>query len=177
MSAIFALYKISPADYLGSSFELKTEEAIYADVRRRLNLPEGTDVEAYLRTGMPSLERKEWSDDAPHVFLDVSKCKSMFKGHRGWRRIQERLDTLPYKRYKEHKYLGLDMVEYSQGWFLKKRFFRKETTFVYCTTKKQMEDFFKQYMDYSGEHYWGAKYTVDKFLASWQDGMVFECCW
>ena len=75
-----------------------------------------------------------------------------------------------------HKYIPVDVVQYAQGWFLKKKFFNKEITHSFCITKKQMENFFKQYIDFNSYDDRG-KEAVDRFLNTWEDGMIFECAW
>lgn len=176
MSVTFSLYKVSEAEYLGSVFEAKTTEERDNEIRRRLNLPADSDIEATLQNAC-ELVKAEWSDGAYHRMLDIADKHWMWKGERGWRRMDKRLKTLPTQVYKGHKYVALDKVEYSQGWFLKKRFFKKRITTVYCVTKKQMMDFFKQYLDYSGDDCLVAKDVMERFERAWKDGMLFECSW
>ena len=110
--------------------------------------------------------------------IDVTHLRACFKYARGWRRLAKRLKNLNTKTFKNsrytQKYIPVDEVQYAQGWFFKKKFFNKEITYVLCTTKKQMENFFKQYIDYNS-HDTRAKEAVERFINAWEDGMLFEC--
>lgn len=67
-------------------------------------------------------------------------------------------------------------IAYRQGWFLKNRFFKKPYTTVVCTTRSEMESFFKKYIDYKNKDTRG-KECVDLFRSKWEDGMIFICSW
>ena len=70
--------------------------------------------------------------------------------------------------------LALDTVEYAQGWFFKKKFFNKEVTTVFCTTKKELQNFITQYVQCKNNE---EREIINRFLNSWEDGMLFECSW
>ena len=128
-----------------------------------------------------SQERKKWSDEKDHTFFDWTHITRCYSKCRGWRRLRDRMSMMKFKTFEypgigSVNYLCLDEVQYAQGWFFKKPFFNKEITLVFCTTKSQMENFFKQYIDYRSHDTRGAE-AVQIFLDSWEDGMIFECAW
>lgn len=126
-------------------------------------------------------ERKKWSDGQEHEYLDWTHIVRCYSKYRGWRRIRNRMSmiqfkTFNYPRIGTTEYLCVDEVQYAQGWFFKKSFFSKEITLVFCTTKTQMENFFRRYIDYNSHDARGAE-VVERFLNAWEDGMLFECAW
>lgn len=117
-----------------------------------------------------------WSDGGVHYYINVTERKSYLKNYRGGRRYLKRLFRIKSKTF-EHKYypfqyIPVDIVQYRQGWFLKNRFFKKKFWTIYCTTRKELESFFNKYINFREE--WGEE-TVNTFLNSWEDGMIFEC--
>lgn len=130
----------------------------------------------YLGDNPEKIRGGTFSDGKEHSILDKANIKQMFKGKRGLSRLLSRLDTFKLKTYDTksgwtHTYLVLDEEVYRQGFILKNRFYRKEITYVVCTTKKQLEDLFNQYMKRSG------KEIAEVFLSHWEPGMLFTCCW
>ena len=126
-------------------------------------------------------ESNKWSDGKEHYYFDWTHIVRCYSKCRGWKRLSNRMSELKFKNFDypgigTTKYLCLDEVQYAQGWFFKKPFFNKEITLVFCTTKHQMECFFKQYIDYQSHDDRGAE-AVERFLNAWEDGMIFECAW
>lgn len=121
-----------------------------------------------------------WSDGTQHNVIDITAMNSCYKGRREFGRMYKRLVSLPYKRIqlKEYmwRYIPVEEVWYAQGWFFKHKFFNRKCWHHICTTKKEMENFFKRYINYKDKRYPVANIVQD-FLDKWEDGMIFECCW
>ena len=75
------------------------------------------------------------------------------------------------------KLIPVNYIAYRQGWFLKKRFFKKPYAYIVCTTKSEMENFFKKYINYKDKNDTRGKECVDTFRSKWKDGMIFICRW
>lgn len=201
MSVTMSLYKVNPKvsykgyhlDFLRDSdfvmgedgkypYEIKERE-LGAPLTDRGSVPTISDGEE-LYNAYEKWEAEQvanaWTDGKTHDKIDMTYLTACFGKGRGWRRIKNRLNTLPIQTFNNGRYslryIPVDEVEYAQGWFFKKRFFKKEITFVICVTKQQMENFFKQYIDFNNEDTRGRE-AVDRFLNAWEDGMVFECSW
>lgn len=117
-----------------------------------------------------------WSDNCQHDFLDLTYHKALFNGNKGWKRLQKRLEKFNIKRFDDKrgyisKYLTVNPVKYAQGWFFKKRYFKKKNWVFFGTTKKEMDDFFKRYVKVTEE----SEKIMEDFLNAWKDGMIFEC--
>lgn len=161
MSVTFSLYRIrDDVDYINSPYS-------NGDVRT----PENTE-EYY---------KGKYTDNNKHDMIDISYVKSMcYKGKklaRGAKRAIKPIKNLKYKLCKTtrgyaYKYVTVDEVLYRQGWFLKKKFFNRELTFVFCNSKKQMQRFFNEYIDRSTER---GKECEKAFMDAFQPGMIFEC--
>ena len=122
------------------------------------------------------MKEKSFSDGKNHELVELDAKKAYLRQFRGGTRMLNRLQKfqsrhfeVPYYRF---NYLVLDQVEYRQGWFLKKRFFQKKFWTIYCTTRKELEEFFKRYVNLNDE--WGRE-ARDAFLNAWEDGMLFAC--
>lgn len=131
-----------------------------------------------------------WSDGIKHDMFDLTYYKMIYGKYRGWGRLIKRLNEFKFNYFQKHsyvcKYLTVDTVEYAQGWFFKKSFYKKDITWTVCTTKDQMKHFFDQYIDCNNRTYpiGSAKFhdnrgkeVIDRFLSSWEDGMLFMCSW
>ena len=202
MSVTMHLYKVNPdVDYKGNyltfapagmekmgadglyGFE-RYEKELGAPMREDGHWPKSDeDPELYkkYKEWEEEQESKQWSDNKEHHFFNWTEIGWCNRMHRGWRRMRNRMSNIKFKvfehpRLGKQKYLCVDEVEYAQGWFFKKSFFNKEMTWVICTTKHQMECFFKQYIDYQNTDTRGAE-AVKRFLNAWEDGMIFECAW
>lgn len=198
MSVTMSLYKVNPdvvytgyyfdnvskADFIMGSDGFypieKKEKELGAPMKSDGHWPCASDAEYDdYEKWEESQKASAWSDGVEHEFYDITHRKMCYKGVRGWRRIRNRLEKFNHRQFKKkdtRNYLVLDIVEYAQGWFFKKRFFKKEITYVVCTTKREMENFFRQYVDFNGRDTRGRE-AVNRFMASWEDGMIFECAW
>lgn len=119
---------------------------------------------------------KAWSDGVVHELIELNVYKSYLGHFKGGKRMLNRISKFPSKLFQnEHykfKYLVMDEVEYRQGWFMKKRFFNRKFWTYYCTTRKEVEAFFKRYVNTNDE--WGRE-AHEAFLNAWEDGMLFAC--
>lgn len=185
MSVTFHLYKIrDDVEFLGNladkvKWGIKNDEALTK-----------LETEHGFKGDFTSDELEDWenrmieasfSDGKKHDIFDKNCIKQIFKGTRGLNRLLNRLDGLNFKRLENengyiYNYIVVDEIVYRQGWFLKKKFFNKEITACICTTKKQMENFFKQYIDYNSNDTRG-KEAAEAFLNAWEPGMLFKCVW
>lgn len=120
-----------------------------------------------------------YSDGIKHDLFDLSYIKRIFYKDKAFRRVLKTLRDFKFKKYTNansdvYNYVVVDEVAYRQGWFFKNRFFRKKTTMVVCTTKKQLETFIKKYIDMHDNYGVEAAKT---FLDTFEPGMIFECAW
>lgn len=193
------LYRVSPdVDYVGYYMDYVTnadfvlgEDGFYPleKKEKEMGAPMGADGhwpdsvkenDAYWksRDWAEEQEKKAWSDGIDHDKINITHIKSCFKNYRGLKRLLRVFEGLPVKTFNNgkitQKYIPVDRVAYAQGWFFKNRFFKKKITRVFCTTKEQMENFFNKYIDYNS-HDTRGKETVELFLNTWEDGMIFEC--
>ena len=201
MSVTMSLYKVRPdieykgyyLDFVGKDAFILGSDGLYGleRIEKELGAPmnpdghwpqHGDDDELYFayKEWEERQKNSAWSDSQSHDKIDISHLNACFKHARGWRRLRKRIEGCPIKTFQNkrytQRYIPVDEVEYAQGWFFKKKFFKKEITTVFCTTKKQMENFFNQYIDYNNADDRG-KEAVCRFLNSWKDGMIFECAW
>lgn len=118
-----------------------------------------------------------WSDGNYHPYVNFSNLRLIYKKERFWNRIANKFDGLsanycPDGYCKGNIIIPLDYVQIAQGWFFKKRYFKRKNWYNVCNTKRGMIDFFNRYIDYSMD---GARDTVNRFIDSWEDGMIFIC--
>lgn len=118
-----------------------------------------------------------WSDNVIHDKIDLTFLDGSYKS-RSWSRIRKKLKKFGFKIFKGNtytsKYLPVDEVAYASGWFLKESFFKKESTIAICTTKQEMLNFFKKYVNYKSN--WVHE-NVDFLVDKWEDGCIFMCIW
>lgn len=87
-------------------------------------------------------------------------------------------------------FVPVETVCHFEGWILKPRWFKKKTTYYIATTKSEMISFFKKYLDYhhprtaKWNNWWAddimafdSNQTLQKFIDSWEDGMIFKVHW
>ena len=114
------------------------------------------------------------------IVIPHTNClpRSMKRGANRQRRKLKKFLNLPSKTEYgiTNRIIVVEHIAYRQGWFLKTRFFKKPYTTVVCTTKSEMESFFKKYIDYKNKDTRG-KECVDLFRSKWEDGMIFICSW
>lgn len=185
MSVCMALYKINPnVVYNGYYFDFMKNKDFIPDengnipinkIEKELGIPENPYD---LWDWTEKQETEAWSDKVKHTFFELNYYKSMFEKKRSWKRTRNRLSKYDFKIFdngmEKKKYLALDTVEYAQGWFFKKKFFNKEVTTVFCTTKKELQNFITQYVQCKNNE---EREIINRFLNSWEDGMLFECSW
>lgn len=87
-------------------------------------------------------------------------------------------------------FVPVEIICHFEGYILKPRWFDKKHTYYIATTKSEMISFFKKYLDYHHPHSvkWNDWWTSDidkfnhnqimqKFIDSWEDGMIFKVHW
>lgn len=190
MSVIMALYKVrDDVDYVGSYADHVTKKDFEDDEQGICNLerieaamgapmkdghwPGHSDGEIYdqYNAWRKQREKEVWSDKQEHYFFSWSYYQAINSKERGYRRLRNRIKKLKVKTYKPRgeQYLCLDPVLYSQGWFFKKRFFKKKIFQNISATKEEMLNFLKQYCTDADE--------IERFSSLWEPGMVFVCSW
>lgn len=191
MSVTFHLYKPeNNIKYLGNyldkcSYEQINDKNYLYNLEISLGAPENNNpnYEKLIHTFYEEQDKICWSDYKKHEMFNLTNFKyySMKKNKisRSWKRNRHKLKNLNYQEYTNSRgetihYIPVKEIAYRQGWFLKKRFFKKENTFVIATTKKDMMNFFKQYINYNSKDN-RAKETVDFFNNHWCDGYIFLC--
>jgi len=125
----------------------------------------------------------EWNDGKTHQKLNLTYLKALAKGKKNRlskmiQKIENQKDVYKIQylnsKMSSYKYIAVDEVLYRQGWFLKKKFFKKVNWTHIYTTKEEMLGFFKRYIDFTDPR--GAE-CAKVFLEAWKDGMIFECSW
>lgn len=140
--------------------------------------PTGSKFKNFLAENDKWLEEmyaKSFSDGKHHELFVLEEYTASLKHCREKHRTLKKIISLPWKSfhndYYEFRYIVVDQVVYRQGWFLRKRFFNKKQWAVLCTSKKEIENFFKMYGDKSD----AAEEARNAFLNAFEDGMIFEC--
>lgn len=188
MSVVMNLYRLNTeVRYKGYHLDFVTSKDFEENehgiskvdlIEQELGCPDEKDNMHY-SGWLAEQENSAWTDNKKHYFFSYSLYNSMFKKYRSWRRLNNRIKNLPYMLFDNgrfvQKYLCLDEVEHAQGWFFKNRFFHKELTCVFCTTKDEMIHFFDKYIAYSKSNI--ANKVVNNFIEAWEDGMLFICSW
>lgn len=117
-----------------------------------------------------------WDDGQKHDWIDLTEQKRILLRYNGGKRMLKHLMKYGYKvfhnKHYAFKYLAVDQIEYRQGWFLKQRFFDRDLTLCYCTSKLGLIRFFHRYVNLKDE--WG-KEAYHAFVDKWEDGMLFAC--
>ena len=124
-----------------------------------------------------SIIKMIWSDNENHDYIDFSDLRLIYRKERSWNRIANKFEGLPANYCpngysKGHIIIPVDRIQYAQGWFFKNRYFKRKCWYNVCNTKRGMIDFFNRYIDYSMD---GAREATNKFINSWEDGMIFIC--
>lgn len=190
MSVTMHLWKVNPnVKYRGWYMDYATDKDLIMDetgeyplkrIEKELGAPDSADYTTIFRAWEKEMQQKAWSDGIIHDTLDLTYMKSLFKVNhwRGCNRILKKLRQFPIHQFSNGHYtrnfIVVDEMAYAQGWFFKNNFFKRKMTWNICTTKHEMEEFFKKYIDYLGKDTRGEE-SVQKFLDSWENGMIFEC--
>lgn len=161
MSVTFHLYKVrDDIDYIKSPYENREARTI-------------DNYDTYYE--------HSFSDGDSHGILDISYFKSASRKHhklaRSAKRLIKPIKNLNYKlcstkRGYAYKYVTVDEILYRQGWFLKKKFFEKDMTVVFCNSKEQMQRFFNKYIDRNTAR---GRECEKAFIDAFEPGMIFEC--
>ena len=179
MSVTFHLYKLCDnIHYLGRKYDFATK-----DEKKRFNhLYYLASISKEDDDWVDDFIKERYSDNLNHNYIEVtcfkklSKMGSRYKGYyRLYRKLQNfNMDIISSTYGVTYKFIVVDKVVYRQGWFLKKKFFKKGTTCFIATNKKEMQNFFNKYLDFKDKR--GIE-TYNTFLNKWEDGMIFEVSW
>ena len=120
-----------------------------------------------------------WTDGKDHEYVNYSQFRVCYKKQKFWHRIHDKFVGTWYSHASEginkgEIFIPFDTVEYAQGFFFKNRYFKRKDWLNVCNTKRGMIDFFNRYIDYSMD---GSRETTNRFIDSWEDGMIFICSW
>ena len=162
MSVTMCLYKVIDVKYVGNRLNHIYEEEI-SDL---------SDEEYEKIDSIP-----EWEDGIKHDMIDLTWLKLLCKLNNGKLCTLKHLNKFNQYIFKDnyctYKYIPVDEICYWQGWNLKKRFFNKKITTVFCVTRKQMVLFMRRYLKPSE---WNM--FKEKFINNMVEGeMIFECSW
>lgn len=178
MSVTFYLYKPIDLKCKPSLYEqMKKEE--YEKLIKEIDEKYSEDE---LEVKYNEVFNRKWPDNKEHSVIEFFKTSELNKKcGRQWKRKRRKLEKfkhfyIPTSHGITYQAIAADLIAYRQGWFLKKRFFKKPLTEIICTTKSEMETFFKKYVDYKGEDKRGREF-VETFRSAWKDGMIFVCSW
>lgn len=177
MSICFSLYKVLPnVDFLGSEYDLASKEILEKNNALFKSI-ESTSEE--INNSIDDFYMEKFSDGLKHKYLDLTNWYSgpKSKKNRNKRELRRIYNTFNVKslitaRGWVYKYLTVDEILYRQGWFLKKRFFKKYHTIYMATTKEQMKNWFDKYLDVNRKDKKGIE-CYNAFMNSWEDGCIF----
>lgn len=127
------------------------------------------------------MDKMKWSDNESHYMIDKAWINCMYKKERGTKRLIDRIDKFNLKTFNTgkgwtYRYIAADPVIIRQTQGIKPRFFKKKITLVYCTTRNEVESFFRNYVDTSTK---AGKEIVDTIRKEWKEneGMILEVAW
>lgn len=127
-------------------------------------------------------ERNAWSDSIIHEKIDLNYLEAMFDGWIRKERMMKKLHKFHIQEFLAprtntiYRYIPVEEVLYAQGWFFKKSFFNKDLSWFIGVSYDEMKNFFHMYIDYHDKkRYSNLQETIQKFLSTWEDGMIFEC--
>lgn len=180
MSATFHLYKVvDGVDFLGSRYDVATKkEREERDLMLRQDPENFTDDDFY---------EVKYSDGKEHEYFDLTYYKALskeWKPNTLFKQIKP-LFNFPFTRLHttwgwDYKAIVVDEVLYRQGWFLTKKWFKKNLTLFITTDKEKMIKFLKNNLDFSYRYRGDDKYCpadecLRAFSEAFEDGMIFEC--
>ena len=124
---------------------------------------------------------RSWPNGKIYSCIDFTNNSGLSsKCGRAWKRERNKLEKFNYFYLTTYrgivKTIAADQILYRQGWFLKKRFFKKPLTEIVCTSKSELEYFFKKYIDLKNKDKRGLE-VIEEFRKAWKDGMIFVCSW
>lgn len=176
MSVCFSLYKVLPdVDLLGSKYDFASKELL--EEKNNLLDSKDLDMDEFHKI-MDDFYGMRFSDGLNHEYLDLVNWSFGPKHKKNRSKNKKNVSNsfnvkvLPTSRGFAYKYLTVDRIAYRQGWFLKKRFFKKPYTIYIATTKEQMDNWFKKYLDVKGRDKRGIE-CYRKFMDSWEDDCIF----
>lgn len=130
---------------------------------------------------------RDWtSDDDREEIKTIWLFEACTINHRFMRNINELKKKFPeYVKQTGHGdyYINAKRVEYAQGWFFTKSFFNNKTTIYYAASKDHMIKLLDQFIDkkYNSRNnhgnYGEISDVYNRFVSSFEDGMIFELGW
>ena len=188
MSITFHLYRPNyNVEYIGTIFDnskinlfSNANKKKFWEVYGEAGYSEDMDFEDSLKLD-EKIQAEAWSDGKMHKQLNLNHLRGQLKVankryHGSYRRTIKRLENFPKNKYTTGygvttTYIPVDEVLYNQGWFLKRRFFKRKVWTIICTTKKQVQNFIDKYATKKGAN------ILKEFVDKWEDGMIFQCGW
>ena len=186
MSVVFALLKVvDNVDYVGgyldhlkpSEITIENIDKIEAELGRPGEGISPAEIGNVVEDWVDGLDRKAWADNQKHFFFDWTYYRSLHRNSRGWRRQEEKMSKYNLKNFVvnsiSHDYLTTDLVNEYYGWCLKPKFFKKKMPFTICTSKKEINNFFKRY----GKNDELTAIIQNRVLNEWTDDCLFVVSW
>jgi hypothetical protein len=159
MSATINLYRLSDAEF--------QNQGLYSIPIAQIKEMSDDEFDALWETR----DTDRWKDGECHELIDIAYYLHQYGNTKGWRRVKDRFDTLPVQygvidgNNDVRGYIVADHIACYDGCVLKNKFFKKETTLSICTTKEEVESFFKQYGNPD------CKWTYDDIISKWDEDM------
>lgn len=179
MSVTFHLLKpLLNVTYMGDFFDYMTyKEFLNNELINDIEIANGlNDYENY-EDFYSDQEKKKWSDNQKHEMFTIPNFYRGKKSCRSWKRLAKKFKNLNFKYFQRkcgetYKYIPVTEVLYYQGWFLRKKFFKKECTCYITKNKYEMLTFLRKYLDFKDNY---AVKVYNSFEEYWEDGLIFEC--
>jgi hypothetical protein len=133
---------------------------------------------------------KDWTSEDEDDYREEIKTIWLFEActinHRFMRNFNELKKKFPeYVKQTGHGdyYINAKEIEYAQGWFFTKKFFNNKTIVYYASSKDHMIKLLDQFIDkkYNLKKNHRRVYDIsdiyNRFIDSFEDGMIFELGW
>jgi hypothetical protein len=139
MGATISLYRLSDAKFQNKGlFSIPTKEC-----------DKLTDDEFDKLWATKDIDRFE--DGQAHNIVDITTYKRYYGDTRGWERVRDKFNRLPIQSGvvdctgEVHNYIVADFLGEYSGRFLNRRYYKKDTWLILCTTKEEVVTCFKKY--------------------------------
>lgn len=184
MSATFHLYKIrDDLQFIGTERDFASKEKVKEYEENICELSD-EQVNKFYSYRFKTIDGNIFiPNDTDYIdIIDIYNTASGYKKCKGYKRQLSKLEifscnVLHTKRGYTYRAIPVEEVLYRQGWFLKKKWFRKRCTYYVATTKQQLISFFKLNLDVKRYDSERAIECMQTFIKYWEDGMIFVVSW
>lgn len=161
MSVDICLYRLSDAKF--------QNKGLFSIPNKEFEKMTNEELDALWETK----DTDRFEDGVAHELVDLTVYKWYFGHKRGWKRVRDKFDQLPIRSGVVdgtgcvHKYIVADYVYYPSSWHvLNRRYYKKDTWLVLCTTKDEVVRFFERY---GNKKYGEYKLVLNTILEKWDD--------